>query len=57
MDVSSVNGSAQVAESIKALNDMLKNMQGASMGLSNKLMKVNVTAKVQGLGENIDTQA
>jgi len=54
MDVSSVNGSAQISESIKALNDMLKNMQGASMNVSNKLMKVTVAAKVQGLGENID---
>ncbi len=56
MDVTSVNGSAQISENIKALNDMLKNMQGASMNVANKLMKTSVAVKVQGLGENIDIQ-
>jgi len=48
---------SNLAESLKGMGDLLKNVTNANMGLADKLLKANVTAKVEGLGENIDIQA
>ncbi|MFC1668821.1 hypothetical protein ACFL20_00390 [Spirochaetota bacterium] len=46
-----------ISDSIQNLNEMLKNLTNVQMDVGNKLLKVNVTSKVAGLGENIDIRA
>ncbi|HPS58163.1 MAG TPA: hypothetical protein PK514_08655 [Spirochaetota bacterium] len=50
---------ADVAKSIEAMGNLLKNAADQAMSLENKLMKVNVIEKVTtpGLGENVDISA
>ena len=45
---------AQVTAQIEQMNNMLKMMTGAEMKLDEKMMKVTVGAKIDGLGEHID---
>lgn len=45
---------AQVTAQIEQMNNMLKMMTGAEMKLDEKMMKVTVGAKINGLGEHID---
>jgi hypothetical protein len=54
MNISSA-GAPQILDNIQKLFDILKTAQAQTMELSDKMLKVNVTAAVQsGLGENID---
>lgn len=55
MSVSAV--SSQMAENIQRMGDLLKNISQQETGLQDKLLKVQVTAKVAGLGENLDIEA
>ncbi len=48
---------AMTADSINRMNEMLKTINDAHLSLQNKMMKADVTAKVEGLGENIDVEA
>ena len=54
MDISSIQEQNSVIEGIKELNDMLKSVNDAQTGLSNKLIKANTVSKVLGLGDNVD---
>ena len=58
MNITSTPAS-DVAKSIEAMGNLLKNATDQAMGLENKLMKVNVTEKATtpGLGENLDISA
>ena len=51
----STNGYANMVESIEMMNNMLKMITSAEVGLSKDMMKLNVVSSVAGLGENIDT--
>ncbi|HQO40387.1 MAG TPA: hypothetical protein PK986_07955 [Spirochaetota bacterium] len=44
------------ARSIEAMGNLLKNITAQTMGLEDKMLKVNVTEKVNapGLGEKVD---
>jgi len=50
---------AQLARSIQGLVDILKNANEQSMGLADKLLKVQVQEKIQdaSVGTKIDTEA
>lgn len=59
MNIPSTPAADAAARSIEAMGNLLKNITSQSMGIEDKLMKVNVAEKVTapGLGENIDTCA
>ncbi|MCP4129642.1 MAG: hypothetical protein GY754_01380 [bacterium] len=50
-------GLANIAESTQRMGDLLKNMTSAQLNIADKMTKINVTAQVEGLGENLDVKA
>ena len=45
------------AKSIEAMGDLLKNINNTAINLENKFTKATITAKVMGLGNNLDVSA
>ena len=53
----SSSGIESIDKSISLMNEMLKNTTKVGIETAEKMMKMNVRAKIEGLGENIDIQA
>jgi hypothetical protein len=43
-----------MAENIRRVNDMLKTAVSGEIDLGNRMLRASVTARVEGLGENLD---
>jgi hypothetical protein len=43
-----------MAENIRRVNDMLKPAVSGEIDLGNRMLRASVTARVEGLGENLD---
>lgn len=57
MQIPSVSGAANLIENLSKLNEMVKDVSAKQMDVANKMMKVNIIQKIEGLGENIDISA
>ena len=56
MDIQA-SSSSNVVQSIQKLNDLMKSVAQSEVSFAQKMLRVSVTARVEGLGENIDVSA
>jgi predicted RecB family nuclease len=57
MGITPIDSSVSDMVGIERINDLLKNINQAKMGIEEKMMKASVVENLTGLGDIVDTRA